>query len=458
MTKVNRKQRVLIMSHDKVGTQMAGPGIRYHYMAETLAETFDVTLGFFGPENVPDKAFKHSYKVRHIDVHQFHDAFRETDVVIALWVSDAIIDFCNKNGKLLIFDIYAPVPVENLAVKIFSGTKMGEAEDFEFMSQINDYRKFLENGDAFLYSNKQQLDFWLGYAFGAGQVSPTTFSKRNVYNQFIKAPMGIDTSIKLKKGAPLYKGVLKGVGKDDIVMIWNGGIYNWYDGVTLIEAMRLVWKRDPRIKMIFPGTEHPTPSMRKWQETIDTVHKAKELQLIGKNVFFFDSWIPYHERLNFLLEADLGIYTHKPSIETEFSHRTRVLDHILAKLPTIATRGDYFAILTEQEGLGRTVPAFDPELLADAIIEASKPEALARARKNIERIRPDFDWKKTMAPLIAYLLSNPQKVPKATPLQGAPTPLRSQRLALVKRMTPKIVKKAILKAAPADLKRKLMGK
>jgi len=341
-------KKVLIISHDKVGTQMAGPGIRYHYMAETLGRHFDVTLGFFGPENVPDDAFERSYKVKHIDVHQFHEAFTATDIVIALWISDAQIDFCNKHGKLLIFDIYAPVPVENLAVKIYSGQKMTEADDFEHMSQINDYRKFLENGDAFLYSNRRQVDFWLGYAFGAGQVSPTTFEKRNVYEQFLKAPMGVNTDVDLSPGKPLYKGVLEGVAKDDIVMVWNGGIYNWYDAVTLVDAMKIVHSKNPKIKLIFPGIKHPNANMRKWQETIDTVTRAKQHKLVGKNIFFFDSWVPYHERLNFLTEADLGIYTHKLSIETEFSHRTRVLDHILTLLPTVATKGDFFADLIEQ--------------------------------------------------------------------------------------------------------------
>lgn len=454
-----KMKKVLIISHDKVGTQMAGPGIRYHYMAETLAKHFDVTLGFFGPENVPDEAFERSYKAIHIDVHQFHEAFTAADVVIALWISDAQIDFCNKHNKLVIFDIYAPVPVENLAVKIFSGEKMGEADDFEFMSQINDYRKFLENGDAFLYSNQRQLDFWMGYAFGAGQVSPTTFVKRNVFEQFILAPMGIDDKLQLKKGKPMYKGVLKGVAEDDIVMIWNGGIYNWYDGVTLVEAMQLVWKQNPRIKMVFPGTVHPTSTMRKWQETVDTVKRANDLKLVGKNIFFFESWIPYHERVTFLMEADIGIYTHKPSIETEFSHRTRVIDgHILVNLPTIATEGDYFADLVEREGLGATVPPFDAEALAAAIVETAKPANLKKARANMARIRPQYSWDQTMAKLVEYIAADPAKTVKATPLQSSPTPLRSQRLSTLKRITPKFVKKAVIKVTPAGVKRKLLGK
>lgn len=452
-------KKVLIISHDKVGTEMAGPGIRYHYMAEVLAEHFDVTLGFFGPENLPGDEFKHSYKVKHIDVHQFHDGFKSADVVIALWLSDAIIDFCNQHNKIVVFDIYAPVPVENLAVKLFSGDKPTEADDYEFMSQIRDYRTFLEHGDAFLYSNQRQLDFWMGYAFGAGQVSPTTYPKRDVLQQFILAPMGIDTSKDFKKTKQLYKGVLKGVEKDDIVMIWSGGIYNWYDGLTLIDAMQLVWKKNPKIKMIFPATQHPTSTMRKWQESIDTIARAEKLKLVGKNIFFFDKWIPYHEIGNFLLEGDIGIYTHKMSIETEFAHRTRVIDsYIRAALPTIATEGDHFADVIREHNLGAVVPAQDTEQLAHAIIELAQPKNLAAAKKNMEQIRASFDWHATLAPLVTYIKSDPQKIPRALPLQAKPAKLRNRQLSAIKKITPKFVKKAALKVMPAPIKRKLIGK
>jgi glycosyltransferase involved in cell wall biosynthesis len=451
------KKKVLIISHDKVGSSMAGPGIRYHYMAEVLQKHFDVTLGFFGPENLPDDAFKRSYKVAHIDVHQFHKAFAATDYVVALWLSDAIIDFCNQHNKIVVFDIYAPVPVENLAVKVFSGKKITEEDDFAFMKQLQDYRKFLQNGDAFLYSNQRQLDYWIGYAFGADQVSPSTFIKRNIYNQFLLAPMGIDSAQPLKKTKTLYKGKTKGINPDDILMVWNGGIYDWYDGVTLIDAMEIVAKHNPKIKMIFPGIHHPNSTMRQWQETVDTVHRAEQKGLDGKNVFFFENWVPYYDRVNFLLEADIAIYTHKPSIEMEFSHRTRVIDsHIFGILPTIATEGDYFSDLLEPTGMGKAVPAYNAKALADAIVELAKPDNLKTAKANVKRIRPDYDWHKTLEPLTNYLLSNPKKVVQVAPLQTKPAPLQNRHLARAKRYTPKVVKKAVLKAMPAPVKRKLI--
>ena len=41
--------------------------------------------------------------------------------------------------------------------------------------------------------------------------------------------------------------------------------------------------------------------------------------------------MPYDERADYLLDADVGVSTHFPHIETEFSFRTRILDYLWAR-------------------------------------------------------------------------------------------------------------------------------
>ncbi len=450
-------KKILIISHDRIGAQMAGPGIRYHYMAEILSKAgFDVTMGFFSPEYMPEESFERSYDVESVNVHHFEEAFAKADAVVALWVSEAIIDFCNAQGIILVFDIYAPVPVESLAVKIFAQQLPSENDEFVHEASIKDYRNFLANGDAFLYSNRRQLDFWLGFIFGAGLTSPKQYLHRNAFNQFIKAPMGIDTRSQPKVHKSLYKGVVKGIAVDDIVMVWSGGIYDWYDGVILMEAMRLVRTMDKRIKMVFPAIVHPNKNTPKWKETVDTQAKADELGLTGKNVFFFHKWINYYDRGSFLADADIAVYTHKLSIESEFSHRTRVIDsHIMFCLPTIATEGDHFADIIAESNLGRVVPPGNKEALANAIVDLAKKHNLHEARKNLEHIRPQYDWQETLAPLVQYLKSDPTKFPQVKPLVRAP--LHNRKLGFAKRHTPVIVKKAVVKVLPTSVRKKLLG-
>ncbi len=36
---------------------------------------------------------------------------------------------------------------------------------------------------------------------------------------------------------PAIKGVVPGIGPDDKVILWGGGIYNWFDPLTLLRAV-----------------------------------------------------------------------------------------------------------------------------------------------------------------------------------------------------------------------------
>ena len=94
---------------------------------------------------------------------------------------------------------------------------------------------------------------------------------------------------------------------------------------------------------------------------------ATELGLLGTHVFFNEDWVPYADRQNYLLEADIGVSTHLDHIETEFSFRTRILDYFWAGLPVVCTAGDSLADLIEGSGAGLTVPPADVDRLEEAL-------------------------------------------------------------------------------------------
>lgn len=429
-------KRILIISHDKIGTKMAGPGIRYHYMAEVLSDKFDVTVGFFDPSYLPDDRLKRCYEVRHIDVHAFNKHFPDFEVIIALYLTDSMIAFCNERQILMIFDLYAPVPVENLAQYIFSAKPISEQTDREFANSYESYKRFFENGDLFIYSNRRQLDYWLGYIFGAGQIRPSQYRERPMFDRFVPGAMGIDSSTAVKATqSKVVKGVIPGIGLDDRVLIWTGGVWDWFDAVTLIKAMGQLSKKSPNIKLLFFGTKHPNPSIPKMAELERAETLAEELGLLGKTVFFQSGWVDYHDRLSYLAEADLAVYSHKPSIETEFSHRTRVLDHLLAELPTVATSGDFFADeVIEPERVGLVCLPNNPEALARIIEQALEPDAYKEMKERLAKLRKGYDWHETLAPLVEFLSSNPSKLPHVAPA----SPIRQEGLAkrIAKRLLP----------------------
>jgi glycosyltransferase involved in cell wall biosynthesis len=444
VTDSKAKKKVLITSHDKIGSSMAGPGIRYHYMAQTLSDHFDVTVGFFDPSYLPEPGFDKKYSALNIPVHDFEVHFRNFDIVISHWLSEDMLAFCNSNGIFMVFDMYVPGPVENLAGSLFGGKPVAAENDFEYNRALAMYRKFFENGDLFLVSNRRQLDFWIGYIFGADQVHLSTYKQRPLYDRFIYGPMGIDTRQPLRHTKDVIKGVIPGISKRDKVLLWTGGIWNHFDGQVLIRAMKQLETKHPDIKLVFFGTQHPNPSIPEMKESLDTRKLSGELGLTDKTVFFKDGWVKYPERINYLLEADVAVSIHKASIETEFAHRTRILDHLLAELPTVATKGDYFSdeVIAPNQ-LGLVVPAGDDGELGNALAQILQPKLYASTKKNIKTVRADFDWARTMEPLVNFLLDGPAKMEILDTSPKLKT--RSRPMRLARRLTPIPVKKAVIR-------------
>src|SRR4029077_10583123 len=102
----------------------------------------------------------------------------------------------------------------------------------------------------------------------------------------------------------------------------------WFDPLSLIKAVDLLTRSHSNIRLFFLGMQHPNPSVPEMQMAHRARELADELGLTAKNVFFNEKWVPYAERQNYLLDADVGVSTHFEHIETTFSFRTRILDYL----------------------------------------------------------------------------------------------------------------------------------
>ena len=164
--------------------------------------------------------------------------------------------------------------------------------------------------------------------------------------------------------------------------------------------MKGISRERPDIKLVFMGVKHPNEAVPEMMMADEAVKLAKSLDLIDKQVFFNFGWIPYEERQNYLLEADIGISTHFEHLETQYAFRTRILDYLWAGLPMIVTRGDSFADLIEKEQLGIVVPSQDSQALAKAILSLVDDDPCIQTLKhNISLMRPRFYWEEVVKPL-----------------------------------------------------------
>lgn len=382
---------------------MAGPAIRCLKIAAALAADGGVQVGAdvhvlsLAPTcELSDERFV----IRRTDLAGLAREGADCDVLV---LQGDVLQRCPalKDSKaVMVCDLYDPFHLEQLeqARDLPERTR----RDVVRLATIalNDQ---LLRGDFFLCASDKQRDFWLGALAALGRVNPVTYDQDPTLRRLIDvAPFGIDAAPPVHRG-PVAKGVLAGIPPDAELLLWGGGVYNWFDPVSLVEAVHLLRERRPRLRLLFLGMRHPNADVPEMSVAQALRLRCDELDLTGTVVHFNEQWVAYEDRASWLLESDVGVTTHLDHIETAFSFRTRVLDYLWAGLPVITTAGDTLADLVETHGLGLTVPAGDVAALAEAIDRLVGDPALRDScRAAVAVLAPELAWDVALLPLVNF--------------------------------------------------------
>jgi glycosyltransferase involved in cell wall biosynthesis len=262
----------------------------------------------------------------------------------------------------------------------------------------------LQRADFLVCASDRQRLFYLGQLAALGRINPANYEDDPDLNGLIDVvPFGLRPEFPAHD-RDVLKGVLPGIGRKDKVLLWGGGLYSWFDPITLIRAVAALAERRPEVKLFFQGTKHPHPGVPEMAIVEESRTVARDLGVLDSAVFFNDVWVEFSDRHNYLSEADAGVSTHFAHLETTMSFRTRILDYLWAGLPMVVTDGDYFAEIIERENLGIVVPAGDPAALAAALERILfDTKYIATVRTNIARVRQDFYWDRVLEPLVAFV-------------------------------------------------------
>ena len=396
--------RIVVATADRIAAKMAGPAIRAWRLAEELAIDHEVRLVSITVAELADPRFSVE-AVRHADVDDLVDW---CDVfVFQGWVMAGLPSF-RTSPKVFVADIYDPLHLEQLEQARDDGEKVRRRAVRDATAVLNEQ---LLRGDFFLCASTKQRDLWLGHLASLGRINPATYDADPGLDSLIDVvPFGISDHPP-ERTRPGIRGAISGVGADDAVVLWGGGVYNWFDPLTLIRAIDQLRGRRPDVRLVFLGMRHPNADIPEMRMAVDARALADELGLTGVHVFFNEEWVPYDQRQNFLLDADVAVTTHFHHVETDFSFRTRVLDYLWATLPTVTTTGDSLADLIEHRGLGIAVPPEDATALADALFALLDDPASAEAcRENIRAIVPELVWARALRPLVDFCRA-PRRAP-----------------------------------------------
>ncbi|MCS5722032.1 glycosyltransferase [Herbiconiux sp. CPCC 203407] len=393
------RRRILVITGDSLGEKMAGPGLRAWKISEALSAEHDVRLITWNAAN----RFSDRFEVEHVQLQnerqmKVHEQW--ADVIFFQGYALHHFTTLQKSEKIVVADIYDPMHLEQLE----QGREFGTERWTNIVRSATEVlNQQLARADFFLCASERQRLFWLGQLAALGRINPANYAADDSLDELISiAPFGLD-STPPRHTRDAIRGVVPGIGKADKVIIWGGGIYNWFDTLTLVRAVGKLAETRRNVRLFFMGTAHPNPDVPEMAVVQKTRQLAAELGLTGTHVFFNDSWVDLDDRQNYLLEADVGVSTHFDHIETTFSFRTRILDYLWAGLPIVTTGGDSFGDLVEKEGLGVSVAERDVDALAEAL-ERMLYEAPARkaAVAAVARVREEFTWERTLAPLVAF--------------------------------------------------------
>lgn len=400
------QKKVLVLSHDIAGKHMAGPGMRYVSVANELSRLYNVTLGLLNgkPEHIKDINSSYSYAVQSYTDQSYEQLVDSADYIFAQHISPSMLQYIRSQKKRLIIDLYSPVPVEFMLYRYFSEVGYNKTEQQEMDNLIELYKQYAAYGDYFVCSNERQRDLWTGFFLAAGVINKRPEAFTDINKLIGLSPMGI-SSQEPSQSKDVMRSIVPGINQDDFILIWTGGLWDWFDSLRVVKAVEKLHRDNPRIKLVFMGVKHPNDKVPKMSEAKRTLDYIQAQELEGKCVFILDQWIPFNERMNYLLEADAAIYIHKSSLETHYSHRSRVLDHIYAELPTIANSGDYLGDeLLKSRGFGVVVEEGNDQALVESIDKLARDEKLLDSIKNnIKSAKEEFFWESTTESLISYI-------------------------------------------------------
>jgi glycosyltransferase involved in cell wall biosynthesis len=391
------RPRVIFFSDAPLRAQLTGPAIRCVELARQVSRVADVTI-----------AALHTIE-RDLPGLTPQPFATEDDVLELAQAHDVVVAqgyFTYKYPKLLstdrvkVFDLYDPLNLETLehGYQQAAGQRLAEYQTVQAI-----VRNQLVTGDFFLCAHERQRDFYLGMLAGTGRVNPLSYdvADRDMRHLLAVVPVGLSPDRPAPTRAVL-RGVHPAVARDDFVLIWGGSLLDWLDPLSLIRAMARITAARPAVKLFFMSSMNPV---------VDAPHGiaeaamalSRDLGLLDRAVIFHRDWIAYEDRADYLLEANVGVTTHREHLETRFSVRTRVLDYLWAGLPLISSAGDVFGELIDQQQLGLTVPPGSVEALAHAIVKLTDDaEFRQTCAANVRRIAAEFEWEKVAQPLVDF--------------------------------------------------------
>jgi glycosyltransferase involved in cell wall biosynthesis len=374
---------VLILVPGELGEKLSGPEIRAVRLGQALSPRHRVTLlapGDCGGE-YEDLA------VAPLSRRRLLAEARRNEVVLASTVPPFVLAAKRALGVRAVSDQYDPVEIE-------LGTLSSGADRARATARAA-RRLQLRGADLVLCGGRRQWQRLEAEAVTLGAAERPSIEI---------VPFGIDapptatdaTAHPLRERFPA-------IAPGDQVVLWWGSLWRWLDAETAIRAVASLAAERPDVKLVFTAGRAPNDAAARHSALREARTLASDLGVLDRSVFFFDQWIPFARRAEYLRDADLGLTLHRDAEEASLAARARYMDYLWAGLPCVLGRGDETADSFERAGFATLVEPGSPEAAAAAIRASLEPGARNGAAESGRLLAEELRWDSVAVPLLEGL-------------------------------------------------------
>jgi len=320
-----------------------------------------------------------------------HPDWREVlvgfDAVVVLYCSDAAHEITGlaRPDLLVVLDVYFLWTVETAAL-----LSPDLRRDYgPFLDEVERWNEVLKRGDVFLCAGESQRHYYVGALSALGVVNPFTYDRLKL----LEVPFGLDDRDAAKSSTLPDPYRALGIEEPAFVMLWFGAIYPWFDIDPVLEAVLTLVADDPDVHFVVVGGRNPWVSDELYGRGLPHARGALAPHA-GTQVHFVD-WVPYHDRFQWYVHADVIVSLNKPGLENDYSCRTRVADYVSAQRPLITNGGD--ALSDRVLAVGGGFPTNgDARDLIDVVLALQQEPALTEtASAALAALRTEWSWAST---------------------------------------------------------------
>ena len=363
--------RVLLVCPEPLGhRQPAGVGVRFIEMAGVLRTDHHVVTVLSA-----DGGTVEGCGAGTLDPESIRRATESADVaVVQGHAANAL--FAHGRNIPTAVDLYDPFIIENLHYYRARGAEV-------FTHDHATLIRSLLRGDLFLCASTAQRLFYLGLLLAVGRLNPMAFENDPHLDRLLQlAPFGVQ---------PVRPAVSRPANT-----ILFGGIYDWYDPHTAIDAVAMARQSIPDVTLTF--TRHPNPDTTpqgKAAAAVAYVHRRGYDRFVQ-----FEPWVAYDQRGPFFDRHALALLTFPQSIETDLSMRTRIYDYLWGGLPVITSPAPGTDEILQRYGAGVVVGESSAEAFATTIVDVLRDRGrLEQMSLATVRFVREHQWPLVLAPL-----------------------------------------------------------